>query len=207
MFWRHLSRFLLAFSFLSSADIFPQAEEFVDLQIITVASQQQLREILALLEKGQEFADLAREYSTDPTAGNGGFLGRMQLSDLNEGLRGGVGKAAQAPSSISPIRSSDSPSYDVWTPEQPTGPIPCMRFNLEQQSWVKSAMLMPSSSSRKPFRWIRDGPRPTCRLGHAYRMTGSYNLIGEAKGSFDRPLHWIRSMCRRDFCSPERTWI
>jgi len=62
----------------------------VTLAIIVVSSQGKAERILNQLNHGQDFAKLARQESIDSTAGEGGFLGKMNLSTLRPELRDAV---------------------------------------------------------------------------------------------------------------------
>jgi parvulin-like peptidyl-prolyl isomerase len=53
------------------------------LQRITVASQNDVRDALTKLGSGQDFGELARQVSKDPTAEDGGDLGWVSLSQLS----------------------------------------------------------------------------------------------------------------------------
>ena len=64
--------------------------------IIVTASSEEAAKILAALGNGGDFASLARQYSIDPTANNGGYLGkldpdalRLELRDALQGLAPG----------------------------------------------------------------------------------------------------------------------
>ena len=57
------------------------------LQLILVPTQSKAAEILESMKAGESFEDLAKEYSIDPTAANGGHLGKMKLSDMRKELR------------------------------------------------------------------------------------------------------------------------
>lgn len=46
------------------------------------AAREKAEEVLARLKKGEDFAELARQYSDDPSASRGGDLGIMQRGDL-----------------------------------------------------------------------------------------------------------------------------
>ncbi len=73
----------------------------VELQIIVVDSRLQAREILSSLNSGADFAKLAQERSTDPTASNGGYLGRQEISSLHERIREAI--KGLAPGQIAPM--------------------------------------------------------------------------------------------------------
>src|SRR5436853_4333083 len=54
----------------------------VSLRIIAVKTADQARELRARIQKGESFEELARKYSSDPSASGGGYLGTFALSDL-----------------------------------------------------------------------------------------------------------------------------
>jgi len=74
------------------------------LRIIVVSSLDQAQQILAHLNKGENFADVARKESIDSTAADGGSLGMVAISSLRPELREAL--AGLAPGQISPIVKS-----------------------------------------------------------------------------------------------------
>src|SRR5436190_24335800 len=56
----------------------------VSLRIIAVRTADQAREVRARIQKGDSFEELARKYSSDPSASGGGYLGTFALSDLRK---------------------------------------------------------------------------------------------------------------------------
>jgi hypothetical protein len=64
-----------------------QASGPVGIQIVVVGSAEEAQQILDRLKKGEDFAALAREKSTDPSAHNGGYLGTLDPAALREELR------------------------------------------------------------------------------------------------------------------------
>ncbi|MBI2681287.1 MAG: VCBS repeat-containing protein [Candidatus Solibacter usitatus] len=73
----------------------------VDLQIIVVDSRAQAQEVVERLQRGEDFAKLAREKSTDPTASDGGHLGRLEPSSLHVRIRAAL--PGVAPGQLTPI--------------------------------------------------------------------------------------------------------
>jgi hypothetical protein len=59
----------------------------VGMRLIVVPSREAAQEVLAQLAKGRDFASLAREKSIDPTAAEGGYLGRLDPASLRPELR------------------------------------------------------------------------------------------------------------------------
>lgn len=59
----------------------------LELRIIVVSSQTEAEQLLHQLHAGADFANLARQKSIDPSAGDGGFLGRMDPNTLRTELR------------------------------------------------------------------------------------------------------------------------
>jgi tetratricopeptide (TPR) repeat protein len=58
-----------------------------DLRIIVVDSSAKADHVVQRLKNGEDFAALARELSIDPTASDGGYMGRVDLSTLRAELR------------------------------------------------------------------------------------------------------------------------
>src|SRR5258707_10419341 len=61
--------------------------EAADLQIILVDSRLQIGQVLESLKRREDFAAVAKDRSTDPTASNGGYLGRQEISSLHPKIR------------------------------------------------------------------------------------------------------------------------
>ncbi len=57
------------------------------LQVIVVSTPEQASQVLQRLTAGYDFAALAKEKSIDPTAGSGGYMGRMDPNGLRPELR------------------------------------------------------------------------------------------------------------------------
>src|SRR6516164_8166731 len=70
----------------------------VTLRVIVVRTPEQASQALERLKAGYDFATLAKEKSTDPTAGSGGFMGRMDLAALRPELRDALQGVAQGSS-------------------------------------------------------------------------------------------------------------
>ena len=71
------------------------------LGIIVVSSLPQAQQILDRLKRGEDFAVLAKEKSTDATASSGGYMGTIDLAILRTELKDAL--AGVAPGQISPI--------------------------------------------------------------------------------------------------------
>ena len=82
-----IRRALSLLSLLCFLSIWARSAELVGLQIIVVSSQAEAQSILERLKQGDDFAALAREKSTDPTASQGGYIGKMDPSSLRSELR------------------------------------------------------------------------------------------------------------------------
>jgi tetratricopeptide (TPR) repeat protein len=59
----------------------------LNLQVIVVDSADKARQILERLEKGEDFAAIARKESIDPSASEGGYLGLIDLATMRPELR------------------------------------------------------------------------------------------------------------------------
>ena len=64
-----------------------------EIRIIVVESQSEADQILKRLQAGEDFATLAREKSIDPSASNGGSLGRLDPEALRTDLRDAIKQA------------------------------------------------------------------------------------------------------------------
>ncbi len=94
----------LAFAFVSSTTAAPQTQQdstTLPLSVIVVPSESEATKIRAELEQGADFAALAKDKSTDPTAANGGSMGVVDLSSLRPELRNAV--RSLAPGALSQI--------------------------------------------------------------------------------------------------------
>ena len=99
-----------------------------EIRIIVVETETEAEQILKRLQAGEDFATLAREKSIDPSAGNGGSLGRIDpvtlRTELREAVRG-VGKGQLAgPVKISTgfaiMKVEESSAASASTPPVPT---------------------------------------------------------------------------------------
>ena len=93
---RRGARRLLAL-ILAGVGLFPliqwaQTDRQVGMEVIVVPSLEEARSLHAKLEAGADFAALASQHSTDPTAGQGGYLGSVDPEtmrpEVREALRG-----------------------------------------------------------------------------------------------------------------------
>jgi hypothetical protein len=97
---------VLSFGLISSVgqDAFVSRE--IPLSVIVVSSEPEARKLVERLRSGEDFAALAREMSTDPTANQGGYMGKLDPAklrpELQEALRG-VGQGQ--PSAIAKMPS------------------------------------------------------------------------------------------------------
>src|SRR4029453_3592873 len=81
------------------AQVTPSDE--VTLRVIVVDSVEQAQRIVTRLNAGEDFIALARAESIDPTAGAGGFLGKVTLSTLPPVLKDAL--VGVAPGHLSPV--------------------------------------------------------------------------------------------------------
>src|SRR5207249_3716580 len=78
----------------------PQAAD-IGLRLISVKTEKEAVDLLARLQAGEAFEELARKYSTDASSRAGGYLGMVATSDLKREFQ----KALKGihPGQISPI--------------------------------------------------------------------------------------------------------
>src|ERR1700748_2406235 len=67
-----------------------QTSTAIPLRILVLTSADELARVRAEIEKGADFAVLAREKSVDATSLDGGLLGNVDLSTLREEIRTAV---------------------------------------------------------------------------------------------------------------------
>ena len=79
-----LAKSVIKRPFLTAADLTATGPRTVALRIIVVADLATARDILRRVEEGENFADLARKYSSHHSAPQGGYMGRFAMSDLSE---------------------------------------------------------------------------------------------------------------------------
>src|SRR5579863_2730422 len=80
---------ILLWCLICTSGLFSQAsgQAQVELRIIVVESATQANRILDRLRKGDDFAAVAKEVSVDPTASDGGYMGRLDPATLRPELR------------------------------------------------------------------------------------------------------------------------
>jgi tetratricopeptide (TPR) repeat protein len=69
------------------------SQSFPEIRIIVVSSESEAGQLLKRLEAGEDFATLAREKSIDPTASQGGSLGKIDPATLRTDLREAIATA------------------------------------------------------------------------------------------------------------------
>ena len=87
---------VLGIAFLLIESVFWASEQKQPLQVavrmILLRSSEEARQVLANLQRGEDFAELAKKHSIDSTGPAGGYLGKVRLSDLRpeiqEALKG-----------------------------------------------------------------------------------------------------------------------
>lgn len=170
----------------------------VYLQIITVKTPEQLDQVLAQLQAGNEFADLARKYSTHATAENGGVWGPIHLNDLPESVRARIEQANEGvvqrftdPALGSVIIKKLRPDTAHKISFQITfnrGAAHLQRNEKEAalKELKKAVALDPQSAPAHQL------------LGQAYLLQGKYEFISEARAelvqaiALDSKLIWPR---------------
>jgi GWxTD domain-containing protein len=75
--------------FLTAADLAPGAdpERKVAFRLIVVADDKVAHEVLRLAQEGENFADLARKYSSHASAQQGGYVGKVAYADLTDDFK------------------------------------------------------------------------------------------------------------------------
>jgi GWxTD domain-containing protein len=75
--------------FLTAADLAPGGapERTVPLRLIVVADSAVAHDVLRRAQEGENFADLARKYSSHASAQQGGYVGRVPFADLTDDFK------------------------------------------------------------------------------------------------------------------------
>jgi tetratricopeptide (TPR) repeat protein len=175
----------------------PQAAS-VYLQIITVKTPEKLDHVMAQLESGQGFAELAQKHSTHSTAENGGIWGPVRLNSLPEAVSARIEKAAEGEllrfsdpalgHTILKKISSDVARKAAFQFTFNRGAAHLQRNEKESalKELKKAVALDPQSAAAHQL------------LGQAYLLQGSYELISEARAelvqaiALDPDLIWAR---------------
>ena len=160
----------------------------VDLQIITVNTKPQLTGVLAELKSGARFDEVARRYSNHPPAGGGGYLGQMSIDDLSSGLRRQVEGIPLG--SMTHFVDPGLGHVVIRKLERKAANQAYARHALRQGS-----MYLNQGKTQEAIKELKTAitldPRAAgahLMLGYAYRLLGSYRMIGEAKGEFRQAL-------------------
>ena len=97
--------------FLTAAELASGAESArtVPFRIIVVADSTIAHEVLRRAQEGENFADLARKYSSHPSAQLGGYVGRIAFADLTDDFK--VAFAGKEPGSA--ILIARSPQFAI----------------------------------------------------------------------------------------------
>ena len=94
-----IAKSVLKRPFLTAADLAPTTEagRMVPLRLIVVADAATANDILRRAQEHEDFAALARKFSTHHSAQQGGYLGRIAFADLDDDFRDALaGKEAGA---------------------------------------------------------------------------------------------------------------
>lgn len=160
----------------------------VHLQIITVRTEADLNTLFSHLRSEQNFSDLARKYSSHPTAENGGYLGEMNFHDLAEFLRDRV--AGMKEGSVT----------HFFHPQMGYVVLRKLSEDTAKSAYASAAVVRGTAHLKarntddaiKEFREalsLNPESAPAhMLLGYAYRQLGSYQMIGEAKAELRQAL-------------------
>jgi len=72
---------------------------------ILLESEDKAKEIIAMLNKGEKFADLAKKYSTGPSAPNGGDLGWFRIGQMVKPFSDAANKLAKGAYTKQPVKT------------------------------------------------------------------------------------------------------
>lgn len=143
----------------------------VTLRIIITSSEDEARRVFEQLKNGADFVALAKKMSIDPTADNGGLLGKMPLSSLRPELRSalqrvGIGEISdviQVPTGFAILRVV--PDADAGNDASAASPavtaVGSVKYVLEVDGLGEANASLNQFS--KPTDWNQD-PRTICQM-------------------------------------------
>jgi tetratricopeptide (TPR) repeat protein len=172
--------------------------ETVEVEVLVVDSADEAAGILRQLQGGADFAELAREKSTDATSVDGGFLGRVdpatlrpELRDALQGLRPGeLSRVVKLPSGyaiLEVLRQADPAARDSASPAR-QGALAAsgsVRYAPEvdglQEAWASLAGIP------KPDGWEQD-PQSICEV-HSRLYTSLMDWLNRVLEAADESAH------------------
>ena len=163
----------------------------VPIQLIVVSSQDEAAQVLELLNRGISFSALARERSLDPTAPDGGFLGRVDPStlrpELREALRGvppgRITPVVPIPSGFAIMRVAGSAEALTAVDDNPSRTqaataVGAVRATINVSGLLETDSVM--ADSPKPDGWNRDLTQ-ICRI----RNDSLQTVLDRLEGALD----------------------
>jgi tetratricopeptide (TPR) repeat protein len=146
----------------------------IPLSIIVVSSEPEAQRILELLKNGEDFAAIAKNKSTDPSANSGGYLGKLDPANLRPELKhalGGVGAGhvsaiVRIPSGyaiLKVMKQQPGARLDDATPTrmQALSSSGAVRLTYDYSGFASA--LTAVAKFDKPDGWTRD-PRQACEV-------------------------------------------
>jgi hypothetical protein len=175
---RFLITLILFFPLSSEAQTAPEnpSSHQILLQVIMVPSAEQAQRVIERLAKGEDFAAVAREVSIDPTANEGGMMGKFDPASLRAELRdalqgvgpGQLSSIVHIPSGylilkVVPEGPSPSPSKYMGGggPNLPLSAAGNIRFSLDVGGILEAESIL--SEHPKPAGWDQD-PLTICAM-------------------------------------------
>jgi tetratricopeptide (TPR) repeat protein len=190
-----------------------QKDDTVYLQVITAKTLETLAQVSSLLKDGRDFADVAQQYSTHPTARDGGVWGPIRLDQLPQAAQDRIERAE--PDAVIQI-SDPSLGHALF---RRLSPATAQKI-LFRQSFNRGAADLQRNDKDQALKEMKRAvaldPQSAAAhqlLGQAYMLQGTYEMIGEAKAEFvqalalDPNLVWARFYLARlylDQGSPQK---
>ena len=152
-----------------------QPAEDVTLRIIVVSTMAEAQRVVGQLQGGESFVALAQQVSLDPSAANGGLLGRVAVSALRPELRqavqglqvGQLSPVVQIPTGFAVLRVVP-PSDDAGpagaapsTPNRAVAATGAVRFVADVSGFPEASVAL--REHQKPRDWELD-PQTICKV-------------------------------------------
>jgi tetratricopeptide (TPR) repeat protein len=170
----------------------------VYLQIITVKAPERLDQVMAQLQSGQDFSELAQKFSTHSTAEDGGVWGPIRLIDLPEAVRGRIEKAGDGELLGFTDPALGHAVVKKITPEAARKIAFKFTFNRGAAHLQRNEKEPALKDLKKAVALEPQSPAAHQLLGQAYLLQGTYEFISEARAelvqaiALDPNLIWAR---------------
>src|SRR5262245_8895421 len=159
----------------ASTQVIPQASQLssrpadaLTLRIIVVGSEDEAQRVVDQLRNGDNFVALARRISQDPSADNGGLLGRVAVSSLRPELRealqglavGQLSRVVKIPTGFAVLKVMPDDDEDVSVATRALLATGSVKWVTDVAGFSEASVVL--QQFEKPAGW-NVNPRTTCQ--------------------------------------------